>query len=397
MISIGDRAWLYGFCARLAGNADVADDIAQETLLEAWRHRDRLSQPEALRPWLTGIARNVHRRWLRKEARRSRRLIDERADGSFSNDGSGELLSRLPDEGPPFEVELERDELATLLDRALGLLPDSTRELLIKHYVEESSQAEIAEQLSLGPSALAVRLHRGRLSLRRVLVDQLGDELEASGVAIPDDAYWQPTTIWCRYCGRHRLVGRIRPDGEFILRCPHCCRTPEETHTQWTLLPSESRGKGFKTLYRWMLEQTYDEIQHALRGEPGVCQRCGAPIRVELGLIDDSSPLVFGHWGVKRFCPNPACAAGSPDGYGSGDRTTLSTIDLSTPEGLRFWRKHPHLLTLPEREIEHAGAPAIAIGFQDMESDARLDVISDRDTYQMLGSYLTHDSGGVER
>lgn len=394
LISLPDRDWLYRFCYRLAGNADAADDIAQETLLEAWRHRDRLSDPEALRPWLTGIARNVHLRWLRKQGRDNRRLFTDATAGRPGEMAADDLLSQLPDDSEPFEVELERGELATLLDRALGLLPAPTRELLIKHYIEESSQAEIADQLSLSQGALAVRLHRGRLSLRRVLVDQLGDELLASGIAIPDDAYWQPTTIWCRYCGRHRLVGRIKPDGEFLLRCPHCCRTPEEAHSQWCFSPSEPLpAKSFEALYRWGLKETHREIQQVMAGDPGTCPACGTPIRVTFGVIDDCSPLVGGRWGMRRFCPNSACTFGNPDGVGAGDRTTLGTMALGMPEGMSFWRKHPQLLTLPEREIEHDGVPAVVIGFQDMASDARLDVISHRDTLRTLDIYHLHDTG----
>src|SRR5262249_48776587 len=44
---------------------DSADDVAQETLLEAWRHLAALSASEGFDAWLTAICRNVCRRYLR--------------------------------------------------------------------------------------------------------------------------------------------------------------------------------------------------------------------------------------------------------------------------------------------------------------------------------------------
>src|SRR6266700_3068852 len=54
-----ERARLVHLCATITGNGDVAEDMAQETLLEAWRHLHKLRDPERRAQCLTGIARNV--------------------------------------------------------------------------------------------------------------------------------------------------------------------------------------------------------------------------------------------------------------------------------------------------------------------------------------------------
>ncbi len=54
----GQRSRLVGLCARLTGNVFVAEDLAQEVLLEAWRHHDKLRDPKRVPQWLSGIARN---------------------------------------------------------------------------------------------------------------------------------------------------------------------------------------------------------------------------------------------------------------------------------------------------------------------------------------------------
>src|SRR5438309_742629 len=57
-----ERDRIVRLCMRLSGSAGAAEDLAQETLLEAWKARDRLRDASARAPWLAGIARNVCRR-----------------------------------------------------------------------------------------------------------------------------------------------------------------------------------------------------------------------------------------------------------------------------------------------------------------------------------------------
>ena len=64
-----ERPRLARLCRQLTHNADAAEDLAQETLLEAWRLRDRLCEPTGLSTWLNAIARNICLRWLRARGR----------------------------------------------------------------------------------------------------------------------------------------------------------------------------------------------------------------------------------------------------------------------------------------------------------------------------------------
>ena len=148
-----DRHRLVKLCARLSGNSDAAEDLAQQTLLEAWLHEHNLRDPSRRDQWLNGVARNVCRRWARTRSRESWTILAPIEDTPGEDD---------------VEMELERDELAELLDRALELLPVDARALLIAHYIEGLPQTEIARRLGVQPGTIAVRLHRGRFALRRV-------------------------------------------------------------------------------------------------------------------------------------------------------------------------------------------------------------------------------------
>ena len=65
-ISPQERTRLVRLCAAITGDREVAEDLAQETLFEAWRHLEGLRDPQKRSQWLTGIARNICRRWRRQ-------------------------------------------------------------------------------------------------------------------------------------------------------------------------------------------------------------------------------------------------------------------------------------------------------------------------------------------
>ena len=137
-----ERAGLVRFCAYLTGNPHAAEDLAQETLFEAWRHAHELRDPGRRAQWLAGIARNVCRRWARSRAQELSRL---------NSAGPFEALSleHLPADDFDLEAELERKELAELLDRALALIPPPMRDVLVSRYIEESPQKEVARRLGI--------------------------------------------------------------------------------------------------------------------------------------------------------------------------------------------------------------------------------------------------------
>ncbi|GER91947.1 hypothetical protein KDW_61090 [Dictyobacter vulcani] len=169
-----ERPRLLRLCSRITGNASVAEDMVQETLLEAWRHLDSLQDPEKFAPWLNGIARNVCLRWQQRQQRERSHLIEVPArDG----DGLTTLAETLLDDCD-VEIELERRELASLLDQAMDLLPQQTRAMLLERYVRESPLSEIAGLLGMNVNAVSMRLQRGKLALRRALAAELKLEAE---------------------------------------------------------------------------------------------------------------------------------------------------------------------------------------------------------------------------
>src|SRR5689334_12642052 len=61
------RPRLLRFARRQGVAPDAADDVVQETLMEAWRHLHRLHTPQGIDAWLTSICRHVCLRWARAQ------------------------------------------------------------------------------------------------------------------------------------------------------------------------------------------------------------------------------------------------------------------------------------------------------------------------------------------
>jgi RNA polymerase sigma factor (sigma-70 family) len=182
-----ERRRLVRLCATISGDRDAAEDLAQETLLEAWRNEHKLVDATGSERWLAAVARNVRLRWAH---RRERREI---------------AVSELPEQ--VVELDLDRVELAELLDGALELLPAASRDLLLRRYVLERTTREIAADLGISDDAVSMRLTRGKLALRRAL----------------DAEEWRPTAIWCVVCGDEKLLTRRERDGTAIaFRCRSC-------------------------------------------------------------------------------------------------------------------------------------------------------------------------------
>src|SRR5262245_13043547 len=365
----GERARLVRLCARLSGDRDAAEDLAQETLIEAWRHQDRLLDRQGADRWLAAIARNVCLRWARRRGRERARL----AFPGYEAAGAG--LERLPVDDGDITIELEREEVGELLDRALALLPAETRRVLVEKYVEETPLAEIAARLNLSAGAAAVRLHRGRLALRRVLTTDLRHELAPYGLVAPEDDGWQLTRIWCPLCGACRLLGRLEPaSGELALRCTNCLPMAD-AYVAYSGACEPLRGL---TTYRPALTRLLvfmDDIYRCkLANRMVPCISCGRPTHLRAGPPPDAPPVPPMLDPLHNRCE--AC------------KTIFSTarvaIALCLPEGREFWRKHPRIRLRPSPEIEVDGRATTLTSLESLTDSPQLDVLIDRETYQVI-------------
>ena len=382
----GERARLVRFCAHLTGNPAVAEDLAQETLLETWRNQHKLSasdqvDPARLSQWLSAVARNVCFRWGRSHSRDLTRLVYYTFSATDEGEADLPLDGLLVEDSHP-DIDLERDELAQLLDRALALLPSTTRAVLIERYIRELPHAEIAERFGMSEDALVQRLYRGKLALRRVIEKNLHAEAVAYDLIDPraeseEASREEPTRIWCPMCNQHRLVKYYESSTRrtsFV--CPGCWQIASLPMSEaWAGLHNP---KAILNRYLMYLSKFY---WNAINRGVALCFACGQRT-VPRVFAPHSVPEAFSlshakleYHGICIRCER--CK--------NEDLNILPHLTIDVPEAQQFWRRHPRMHWIPEREIDYAGQPALLSGFQSARDSARLDIIYQPETLKILG------------
>jgi RNA polymerase sigma-70 factor (ECF subfamily) len=164
------RNELVAYCYRMVGSFHEAEDLVQETMLRAWRARDRYDSARAsVRTWLYRIATNVCMTALEGRARRPLPA----GLGPPSDDPRAPLTPAFdipwlqPFPSARFDLDARAD-LRLALVAALQVLPARQRAVLVLRDVLEFSAAEVATQLSTTTAAVNSTLQRARAALSSV-------------------------------------------------------------------------------------------------------------------------------------------------------------------------------------------------------------------------------------
>lgn len=373
---LAERQRLVRFCAHLTGNGDAAEDLAQETLLAAWRQIDDSQEIRDHQRWLAGIARNKCRHWSRQRRYESERRV------WHAKDDSADPYELASDNDQDIELELERSELVSLLDRALARLTPDVRQALIQKYVEESPHAEIAKRLGLSEGAVAMRIHRGKLALRRLLTTTFAAEATDYGVEDSTDD-WKQLRQWCPHCGKQRLIVRYdAQQHELSVRCPGCTSDAGRF-----LILSNHIVNPFKSywplLTKIMSSSRRLYSTHVARA-PITCGRCAAKMLIRATSIEDTRPNLASWLGDDTPPQGTRVISGYCEQCGLWNWAYSTETALYLPEGLRFWQRRRRIRTLPEREITYEGRNALLTQFVGVHNHAQLTVIYDRTTYEVL-------------
>ncbi|HEX9036245.1 MAG TPA: sigma-70 family RNA polymerase sigma factor [Ktedonobacterales bacterium] len=170
------RNWqnrLYAFALRMSGSPADAEDIAQETLVRAWRALATYSEERRaslqVRAWLFQIAVNLVRNSARSASHATTLSLDD--PGDVEAGALHTLAERLPDTdlaGVP-EESLERRLRRELLAHLLLRLPKAQRLALVLRHIEGMTYDEISAITGLPIGTLKSHASRGASELRRAL------------------------------------------------------------------------------------------------------------------------------------------------------------------------------------------------------------------------------------
>jgi RNA polymerase sigma-70 factor (ECF subfamily) len=155
---------VYSYSYYRTGNHHDAEDLTEQTFLQAYRHFDRAqreSHGRPLRPWLIRIAHNLAANYYRDRSRRPQTQLEDAAIISAPHDTA--------------DIVEGREELQAVLE-GVSKLPDDRREALIMRFALDMDNKEIARALGRSEGATKVLLHRAIKQLEERLQEDRGHE-----------------------------------------------------------------------------------------------------------------------------------------------------------------------------------------------------------------------------
>ncbi len=155
---------IYALAGSMVGQVDEVHDIVQETFVRAFRSLKSFKGKSSFYTWLYRIAINAATDHRRKQARQSR----YQSERPLEEIDRGATQIAAPQSDNP-EADLYRSELSELMNRALEMLSDEHRKVIVLREVNGLSYQEIAEVTGTTIGTVMSRIHYGRKKLAETL------------------------------------------------------------------------------------------------------------------------------------------------------------------------------------------------------------------------------------
>ena len=152
---------IYRFIVYLSGDANLSEDLTQETFISAWANIDQFEGRASLKSWLHRIAYN---KFLDSE--RSSKKHSELTAG-LKEDGSNEQKSFDP------LHRILQDEHSRILFDAMGKLETMEYVVIVLHYIQDFSYSEMADILKEPVGTIKWRTNKTLKKLREILTGRI--------------------------------------------------------------------------------------------------------------------------------------------------------------------------------------------------------------------------------
>ncbi|HEX6945671.1 MAG TPA: sigma-70 family RNA polymerase sigma factor [Casimicrobiaceae bacterium] len=142
-----------------AGNHALADDLAQETFVLAWRNLKSFRQEAAFSTWLYRIATNC---WLAHARKRKEELLGDAGDDVQDEDMAAAMGGVVADHAPGRTLAMD-------LERAMAALSEGERAAIVQCYHNDLSHEEAAYVLGIPVGTVKTHILRGKQKLKVAL------------------------------------------------------------------------------------------------------------------------------------------------------------------------------------------------------------------------------------
>ena len=169
---------VYAHALRLMGNPQDAEEVLQDTFLQAFRNLAKFEERSRFSTWIYRIATNEALMRLRKARRKREVFLEDHLglDGELPRHAIREFVRSTLD-------EVEDRERMRILGDLLAEMPEDYRVVFTMRDMDGLTNAEVAEVLGISVAAVKSRLHRSRLYLRDRLTLLYGERRPAPGAA----------------------------------------------------------------------------------------------------------------------------------------------------------------------------------------------------------------------
>ena len=150
--------FVFRFLYGMVGERRVAEELTQETFMQAYKNIGSLREEAKLLSWLCGIARNVALHWLRSRPGKNKWIrIDDQE------------VAQLRDTQLSAETRMLNAELKAVIHDALAALDEDKRSVFTLKVLQQMSYEEIAEVTGFSIPKLKTDLHRAKAQMRRLI------------------------------------------------------------------------------------------------------------------------------------------------------------------------------------------------------------------------------------
>jgi RNA polymerase sigma-70 factor (ECF subfamily) len=151
------------------GSREKAKDMTQDTFIRAWEASSKATEPiREWKPFLFRILNNLIVDEYRKKKHVSIDELEEQRDEQGGSVPDELMIGGLMDEVERADKEMD----AALLQKALGELKESDRDLVVRRFLEHESIASLSRSLRVTTDAIYVRIHRALKQLQKVLIEK---------------------------------------------------------------------------------------------------------------------------------------------------------------------------------------------------------------------------------